>query len=230
MLGQVGGATPYHSDMPTPPFHESLASMRMELLEISFVARAAWEEATTAMLERDLDAEAAIAQSVASMRKQSTAMEAQTFRLISANAPMIDDLRFVLVTQRVVQELAVIGALALEASSRVARLSSDDLDSRTTAEIAAMGRAVDEMLRSAIDSFLAIDPVAAREVISRCDEVEQQHLELTSRLFNQGGSPRTTAELVAAARVFPRVADHVAIIAERVVYLATGYLGPDQRP
>jgi phosphate transport system protein len=79
------------------------------------------------------------------------------------------------------------------------------------------------MLKSALDSFVNHDPVAARALIPRDKEVDLLHKQIYRTLSQQMiESPETIGRclsLIIVSKSLERIADHATNVAEEVVYL-----------
>jgi phosphate transport system protein len=137
-------------------------------------------------------------------------------------APLASDLRFVTVAMKICQNLERVGDEATKIAKSAGRLSAEpplnlDLDLPHMATMAL------DMIKTAIEAFVARDSVRARALIPRDKEVDALNKRINDDLTvhmmqHRDGIPRALS-LMIASRSLERIADHAKNIAEEVVYL-----------
>jgi phosphate transport system protein len=149
-------------------------------------------------------------------------------REILLQAPVADDLRFLLSVLRIVPELERSHDLVLQIATRANHILSDDLSPRTRGLVERMGTLASDMWRRAADSWYQRDRSAAFELSERDDDMDELHSSLIAELASGQMSVPVTMEMTLVARFYERLGDHAVNIARRVIYLAGS--APDQPP
>ena len=146
--------------------------------------------------------------------------EALANREILLQAPVADDLRFLLSVLRVLTEFELSHDLVIQIASRGNHFLGDDLSPRTRGIIERMGTLAADMWRQAADCWYQRDRNAAFALAERDDEMDQLYSSLIGELASGGMSVPVTMEMTLVARFYERLGDHAVNVARRVVYLA----------
>jgi phosphate transport system protein len=105
-------------------------------------------------------------------------------------------------------------------------LSEEAIDPVLIYELNEMANLGLDMLRRALDAFVAGDAVTAREIPSEDSKVDLLYNRLYMKLMEQMTADITTVDranhVMWAAHNLERMADRVTNICERIVYVATG--------
>ena len=146
--------------------------------------------------------------------------EALANREILLQAPVADDLRFLLSVLRVLTEFELSHDLVIQIASRGNHFLGDDLSPRTRGIIERMGSLAADMWRQAADCWYQRDRKAAFALAERDDEMDQLYSGLIAELASGRMSVPVTMEMTLVARFYERLGDHAVTVARRVVYLA----------
>jgi phosphate transport system protein len=146
--------------------------------------------------------------------------EALANREILLQAPVADDLRFLLSVLRVLTEFELSHDLVIQIASRGNHFLSDDLSPRARGIVERMGTVAADMWRQATDCWYQRDRAAAFALAERDDEMDQLYSSLIAELASGGMALPVTMEMTLVARFYERLGDHAVNIARRVVYLA----------
>jgi phosphate transport system protein len=146
--------------------------------------------------------------------------EALANREILLQAPVADDLRFLLSVLRVLTEFELSHDLVIQIASRGNHFLADDLSPRTRGIIERMGTVAADMWRQAADCWYQRDRNAAFALAERDDEMDQLYSSLIGELASGRMTLPVTMEMTLVARFYERLGDHAVTIARRVVYLA----------
>ena len=141
-------------------------------------------------------------------------------REILLQAPVADDLRFLLSVLRIVPEIEQSHDLVVQIASRASHFLSDDLSVRTRGLAERMGNLASDMWRQAADCWYQRDRTAALALSGRDDEMDELYSSLTAELASGLMTVPVTMEMTLVARFYERLGDHAVNVARRVVYLA----------
>ena len=214
-------------------FDDDLNQLRASIAEMGGLAEAAIAAAMRALTERDSEG----ARSVVGDDKRIDAMEAEIERLavqiIALRAPMADDLREVVAALKIVGVVERIGDYAKNIAKRVPAIE-DSPNLRPLSLLPEMGRIVAEMVRSALDAFVARDSAKAAQVCERDKAVDDFYNSIFRTLLTfMMESPNNitpATHLLFVAKNLERIGDHATNIAEMVYFAATGgHLGEREK-
>lgn len=146
--------------------------------------------------------------------------------ILARRQPMASDLRFIALALKMVTDLERIGDLAVNICERTeAMMDEPPLPAWNGLET--MASIVQEMLRDAMNALVDRDPVQARAVIERDEDVDELYHRSLRQLFTMMASQpallQTGLHAQAVAKHLERIGDHATNIAEEVVYLVEAH-------
>ncbi|WP_055047976.1 phosphate signaling complex protein PhoU [Devosia sp. A16] len=154
--------------------------------------------------------------------------------IIARRQPMAADLRMVVTSIQVANDLERTGDMAKQLAKRAMQIETLGLAPKFYNGVKHMKELVARQLKSAIDAYLSRDAAAAVEVCSRDDEVDAMYNSLFRELLTyMMEDPRNITQcthLLFCTKSLERVGDHATNIAEAAYYLETGrHLGADEQ-
>lgn len=191
-------------------------------------------EAAQALETRD----DALAARVRDADKQIDALDEQVnleaARLIALRAPAAKDLRTVLSVLKISGNLERIGDYSKNLGKRSLVLAQMPVIPGSAGAIRRMAKAVEQMLKDALDAYIHRDVELAIDVRSRDQDVDQMYnalfREFLTHMMEDPRNITACMHLHFIAKNIERSGDHVTSIAEQVIYLATGEAPTDVRP
>jgi phosphate transport system protein len=206
-------------------FDREIEHLKELLLRMGAMVEDQINESIRALLERDT----AVAQRVIAADREIDQMELEidqhTIELIAMMQPAAVDLRFVATAMKITPELERIADLAVDVCERAIELNREP-PLKPLIDIPRLARISQDMVRQALDAFVRRDPVLARQVIARDDEVdiltEQSFRELLTYMLEDSRNISRAIRLTFIGKYFERMADGATNICEMVVYLAEG--------
>ena len=141
-------------------------------------------------------------------------------REILLQAPVADDLRFLLSVLRILPEIEQSHDLVVQIASRGSHFLTDDLSPRTRGLAERMGDLAADMWRQAADCWYQRDRTAVLALSQRDDEMDELYSSLTAELASGQMALPVTMEMTLVARFYERLGDLAVNVARRVVYLA----------
>ena len=201
-------------------FERDLEAIEAKIIELFAIVAEDLPEATNALLTGNNE----IMQRLIERDKVISALYPETEELanreILLQAPVADDLRFLLSVLRVLTEFELSHDLVIQIASRGNHFLADDLSPRARGIIERMGTVAADMWRQAADCWYQRDRAAAFAVAERDDEMDQLYSSLIAELASGQMALPVTMEMTLVARFYERLGDHAVNIARRVVYLA----------
>jgi phosphate transport system protein len=209
-------------------FERDLEAIEAKVIELFAILAEDLPEATAALLSGSNE----IMQKLLQRDKVISALYPETEQLanreILLQAPVADDLRFLLAVLRILTEFELSHDLVIQIASRANHILSDDLSPRTRGIIERMGSLAADMWRQAADCWYQRDRSAAQALAERDDEMDQLYSSLIAELASGGMTLPVTMDMTLVARFYERLGDHAVTVGRRVVFLAgsTGSAGP----
>ncbi|MCZ4351733.1 phosphate signaling complex protein PhoU [Roseovarius aestuarii] len=155
-------------------------------------------------------------------------------RIIALRAPSAIDLRLILSVIKISGNLERIGDYAKNMAKRTEILAQVAPINDSIATLRRMTRAVEVMLKDALDAYIHQDTALAADVIARDVDVDQMYNALfrglLTYMMEDPNNVTACLHLHFIAKNTERMGDHVTAIAEQVIYLATGKQPDEDRP
>jgi phosphate transport system protein len=201
-------------------FERDLEAIEARIIELFAMIAEDLPEATNALLTGSNE----IMQRLAERDKIISALypetEALANREILLQAPVADDLRFLLAVLRVLTEFELSHDLVIQIATRGNHFLADDLSPRARGLVERMGIVAADMWRQAADCWYQRDRAAASALAERDDEMDQLYSSLIGELASGALSLPVTMEMTLVARFYERLGDHAVNVGRRVAYLA----------
>jgi phosphate transport system protein len=211
-------------------FERDLEAIEARIIELFAMVAEDLPEATKALLTGDNE----ILQRLTERNKVISGVYAETEELanreILLQAPVADDLRFLLSVLRVLTEFELSHDLVVQIASRGNHFLSDELSPRSRGIIERMGGLASDMWREAADCWYQRDRSGAFALDDRDQEMDQLYSSLIAELASGRMTIPVTMEMTLVARFYERLGDHAVNIARRVVYLAGSAPRGDEPP
>jgi phosphate transport system protein len=206
-------------------YHDELDEIGATLINMSKLVGVAMMRATNALLDGDLaGAEAVISADpeVDAMREDT---ERKCFQLIAQQQPVATDLRVLITSLYMVQDLERMGDLALHVA-KITRLRYPEIavpnDIRDV--ISQMGEVALSLVGKVADVIDGRDIELAQAIEVEDDSMDALHRKLFTLLLSPNWSHGTEAaiDMTLLGRYYERYADHAVAVARRVVFIVTG--------
>jgi len=147
-------------------------------------------------------------------------VEEMVQREILLQAPVAEDLRFLLSVLRITPELERSHDLIVQLASRAGTILPEDLSPAGRELLARMGDLAVQMWRRTADCWYQRDASVADPLSAQHKEMDDLHARLNAELAAGGLSAPATMELTLIGHFYDRLAAHAANVARRVIYLA----------
>jgi phosphate transport system protein len=206
-------------------FHQGLDHLKELLLTMGGMVESSLEQAVRAYRERDAVLARQVLEREASINIAEREIDQLALDLLAMQQPMAVDLRFILAVIKSNSDLERMGDQAVNIAQRALEISS--LPPLELAfDVARMAALALQMLREALDAFVAEDPDAAQRVLFADDEVDKindEAFQAVQRALRRNPEQTTQAlDALVVARNLERVADHATNIAEDVIFWTRG--------
>ena len=161
-------------------------------------------------------------------------VEEECLHTLALHQPVAFDLRFMVATLKINNELERIGDLCVNIAEQVQMLSKGPKPAVQPFDMRQMGRAVRQMLKNALDALVNVDPALAEQVIRSDEQLDAMHRQTYRRveelIRDDPFQIEPMIQLLSISRQFERMGDHCVNIAEDVLYMARGGIARHQMP
>lgn len=209
----------------TKHFERELDGLKKELLELS----AAVEESVVKAIQSLKNRDEAVAREVIAnddaVDNAEVALEEQCLKILALHQPVAGDLRFIVSTLKINNELERVADLAVNIAERSLVIGRQRVIDAPF-DFTHMAQKSRSMLTRAIDSLIKMDIGLAHEVCNADDEVDELNREVYQRVYKlireQPDNVEILINYVSVSRHLERIADYATNIAEDVIYLVEG--------
>jgi phosphate transport system protein len=214
-------------------FDEELKRLSQSISQMGGLVEAAISQSITALSRRDSQMASAVIGADARIDALQAEIDEQVIRLLALRQPMASDLRTVIASLRIANELERIGDYAANLGKRTLALNMAPA-MRPTAGVVRLGKLVQGLLADTLDAFAASDAEKAEKVRDRDLEIDELYTSLFRELLTyMMEDPRNITpctHILFMAKNLERVGDHATNIAETVYYVVRGRPMPTERP
>jgi len=201
-------------------FQQELDDIEAKIIELFAMVGEDLTKATEALLSGDNTVVKVLDERELAINALYLEIEGAVNREIALQAPVAEDLRFLLSVLRVVPELERSHDLVEHIARRADHILSDDLTPRSRGLVERMGGLASGMWRQAADSWYKRDQSVAATLKQHDEEMDELHASLTAELASGRMTLPVTMEMTLVARFYERLGDHAVNISRRVIYLA----------
>jgi phosphate transport system protein len=206
-------------------FVEELEQLKSKLLEESALVESAIYRSITAVVQKDEALANEVLKNEARVNEIEIEIDDFAVSLLALQQPMAADLRFIIASIKINNDLERMGDLAVSIAERALSLLNEPIV-KPMIDIPHIAALVQSMVRKALDSFVTRDADLARSVLASDDAVDDlrnaSFHELISFMEQDPSNIRQSIDLLLVVRNLERIADHATNIAEDVLFLAKG--------
>jgi len=204
-------------------FDPVLRDLRETLLLMGGRAEAILDKSVRAVLERDTELAAQVAQDDIEIDRLDVMIDEAVLKALALQAPVAADLREVVAIKMIATDLERVGDLSRNIAKSAQRLGRR-LDAPIPPILARLAASAQGVLRSALDSFSHADPRAAHSVLGSDDEIDDAQdeviLEELEQIASHPDMASPAVDIIFIAKNLERVGDHATNIAEDVILVA----------
>jgi phosphate transport system protein len=209
----------------TRHFDQELEQLKSKLLAMSALVESAVYRSITAVVHKDRKLAEEVLQNEARINQMEIEIDDQAIRLLALQQPVAVDLRLITAGLKINNDLERMGDLAVNIAERALSLI-DEPPVDALVDIPDIGALVQNMVRKALDAFVARDAEMAQSVLTSDDEVDSLRTtffhELISFMQREPQNIPQAVNLLSIVRNLERIADHATNIAEDVLFYVKG--------
>lgn len=202
-----------------------IEKLKQSILKVGKLVEDSLGNSVTAFAKRDKELADRVRTGDDAINKMEIEVEEECLKILALHQPVAIDLRYIIATLKINNDLERIGDLSANIATRVASLVK--LPSVPVPEsIYRISDIVQTMLRNSLKSLVTMDAELARNVLTDDDIVDKLHGGMYTFTENSIRSdPENLScyiQLLTISRYLERAADHATNIAEDVLYLVNG--------
>jgi phosphate transport system protein len=207
-------------------FNAELEGVRNDLMTMGGLVESQIDHAIEAALDGDsARAENAIELDL-EVNELERSIDEQCTRILVLRQPAAGDLRLVLATIKVTNDLERIGDEAVKISRQAIELSEGGALESASARVRELAVSVNSLLKDSLDSFARLQVSEAATIILRDDDIDEAYTAaktwLTSEIQAHPETLEASLAYLGILKSLERVADHAVNIAEQVIFLTRG--------
>ncbi len=210
---------------PDRLYEGELRKIREMLLMMGAKVEEMLTHAMRALIERDTELAERTLYIDRNINRLEMEVDDLCLRVLARRQPLASDLRFVTMALKVVTDLERMGDLGVNICERVIELNEEP-PLKPYVEVVNMAEAAQEMLREALDAFVAGDAERAQAIVERDSKVDAYYgaifRELLTYMMENPRNIFRATRVQSIAKYIERIADHATNLAEMVVFMVRG--------
>ena len=209
----------------TAHLQREIDRLKKQVLSLCAMVEGQVEKALRAVLDRDDALAQEVEQRDIEIDHREIEVEEECLKTLALHQPVAIDLRLIIATLKINNDLERIGDMAVNIA-RKARGLAHDPPPEVACDLGAMWAKTQAMLRDSIDALVNMDVATAVAVCGRDDEVDRMksaiRKEIEAAMRRQPDRVSPLLRVLAVSRNLERIADLATNIAEDVIYLVEG--------
>ena len=217
----------------TQHFHRELEELRRRLLGLGAQVEDRVRDALVAIESKDRDLCKRLIEADAEINRMEIRVEEECLKTLALYQPVASDLRFLIATIKINNDLERIADIAASIANRVLIISRYPKIEMPPIRLVEMGEKVEGMLSLGLNAFVQVDSDLAHKVCMLDDEVDEMRNQaygaIKRAIRAEPGHVAPLMNYFLINRHLERLADHVTNIAEEVIYLVNGEIVRGER-
>ena len=202
-----------------------LEDLKRDLLTYGASVEEAIHKSIMSLLNRRVDLAQEVIDNDPELDEREVAIEEACLKILALHQPVAGDLRFIVASMKVNNDLERMGDLAVNIAERVRYLASHE-PLEADLDFPRMTRLVQEMVRESLDALVNLDVAVARRVFRQDDEVDainRSMYKLLQKVMKEDPkNVKRAVHTLSVSRHLERTADLATNIAEDVVFMVEG--------
>jgi phosphate transport system protein len=206
-------------------FHDELDTLQERLLEMAGIVEKVIHRAAAAVLERDPSAADEIIETDDRVDELEMEIDERVIELLALQQPMASDLRQIVTTNKISNDLERMGDHAVNISKAARRLTESPPLPQMR-ELSEMAEITESMVSDSLAAYVSRNPGTARMVCLTDDKVDDlrrsMYRILVTHMLEDPKRISGALELLLVSQNLERIADLATNISEDVVFLVEG--------
>lgn len=206
-------------------FQTELDTLKGKLLTLSARVEEALSKATRAVAERNELLATEVVREDREIDKLEVTVEEECLKILALHQPVASDLRYIVATLKINNDLERIADLAVNIADRAVDISKF-APINAPFDFSTMSQITLKMLNMALESLIRLDADMAKKVRLEDDRVDEINREMYSKVVDRIRENVHESEVLiqylSVSKHLERIADYTTNIAEDVIYMAEG--------
>jgi phosphate transport system protein len=209
-------------------FHHDLDEIRDAIVRLGATVIDLIPRVTAVLLEQDLEGAEYVILGDHDVDARATSIEERALSLLALQAPVAGDLRQVATALKISSEMERSADLCCNICKAARRIYRHELDPKLRGIIQKLSDQAQVEYRQALDAYVSVDAVRAAalpDIDSFLDDLHRQFIQQILESHAAGTIDLQVAvQLALVGRFYERLGDHSVNLANKVRYIATGWL------
>ena len=208
-------------------FDSDLEAIRAKVLEMGTLVEEQTANAVKSLLNTDIKLAEQVMKRDDQINDLEVAIDEETSLLIAKRSPAAGDLRNIMMMLKIITDLERMGDEASKIARSTTRIFEDNRMSKPRfTEIKGMAKAVQGMIKTALNSFARLDLSDTIDILEKDKQVDDDYRSCMRQLLTfMLEDPRTISmslESMFIAKSLERIGDHAVNISQSVIYTVKG--------
>ena len=212
--------------VPRVEFNKDMQQLHQEIIRMGALVEQAINDAVRALTDMDIETAQKVIDGDDQIDEMERAIDRHCIEIIARQQPVASDLRDVTSTLKLITDLERIADHASDISERVLALEQLENKVAVPYDIATIIQMAQNMLKGALDAYVARDEEKARSIILMDEKVDTLYNQLKDYLSHlmsvDSQNVKQLVEMLLICKYAERVADHAQNVAEWVLYYVQG--------
>ena len=209
-------------------FHSDLDEVRDSIVRLGATVIDLIPRVTAVLLEQDLEGAEYVILGDDEVDTRATAIEEKALSLLALQAPVAGDLRQVATALKISAEMERSADLCCNICKAARRIYGHELDPKLRGIIQKLSDQAQAEYRQALDAYASVDAMRAAALPDIDSYLDDLHRQFIQQILESHAAEtidlRVAVQLALVARFYERLGDHAVNLANRVRYIATGWL------
>ena len=208
-------------------YDSDLEAIRAKVLEMGTLVEEQTSNAIQSLLETDVKLAEKVIKKDAQINDLEVLIDEEASLLIAKRSPAAGDLRNIMMMLKIITDLERMGDEAAKIARSTTRIFEDNRMSKPKFnEIKGMAKPVQEMIKTALNSFARLDLTDTIDILEKDKQVDDDYRSTMRELLTfMLEDPRTISmslESMFIAKSLERIGDHAVNISQSVIYTVKG--------
>ena len=208
-------------------YDSDLEAIRAKVLEMGTLVEEQTSNAVQSLLETDVKLAEKVIKKDAQINDLEVLIDEEASLLIAKRSPAAGDLRNIMMMLKIITDLERMGDEAAKIARSTTRIFEDNRMSKPKFnEIKGMAKPVQEMIKTALNSFARLDLTDTIDILEKDKQVDDDYRSTMRELLTfMLEDPRTISmslESMFIAKSLERIGDHAVNISQSVIYTVKG--------
>lgn len=203
-----------------------LEKLKKEILKLGTMVESAINNAIFALNNREMSYVDEVLRLEDHINEMEVKIEEDCLKILALHQPVAGDLRFIVVSLKVNNDLERMGDFAKNIAKRARELMQEEPISTLPEFVNELPNLVRTMVRNSLDALVKLDVGLAREVIAMDDKVDEincaMYQEVTRVAKENPSKTEIAISLLSTSRYMERIGDLSTNIAEDVIFMVEG--------